>query len=61
VNIHADHGIKFYSRQIAICANCRTAWEPIDAALIWDRTDACASFSAKASGRLSPLLALEIR
>jgi len=45
VNIHADHGIKFYSRQIAICANCRTAWEPIDAALIWDRTDPCASFS----------------
>jgi len=36
VNIHADHGIKFYGRQIAICTNCRTAWEPIDGALIWD-------------------------
>ena len=34
VQIHADHGVKFYGRQIAICANCRTAWEPIDRALV---------------------------
>jgi hypothetical protein len=46
VHIHGDHGVKFYSRQIAICANCRTAWEPIDASLIWDASDPCASLSA---------------
>jgi len=45
VRLHADHGIKFYGRQIALCANCRTAWEPIDGALIWDSSDLCASFS----------------
>jgi hypothetical protein len=36
VRLRADHGIKFYGRQIALCANCRIAWEPIDSALIWD-------------------------
>jgi hypothetical protein len=46
VHIHGDHGIKFYGRRIAICANCRTAWEPIDASLIWDASDPCASLSA---------------
>ena len=45
VRIHGDHGVKFYGREIAICANCRTAWEPIDGALIWDPSDPCASFS----------------
>jgi hypothetical protein len=24
VHIHGDHGAKFYGREIAICANCRT-------------------------------------
>jgi hypothetical protein len=46
VHIHGDHGIKLYGRQIAICANCRTAWEPIDGTLIWDPSDPSASFSA---------------
>jgi hypothetical protein len=40
-----DHGIKFYGRQIALCANCRTAWEPVDGTLIWDPSDPSASFS----------------
>lgn len=37
--------VKFYGRRIATCADCRTAWEPIDDALIWDRSDPCASLS----------------
>jgi len=45
VHIHGDHGAKFYGREIAICADCRTTWEPIDKALIWDPSDPCASFS----------------
>jgi len=45
VHIHADHGVKFYGRQIAVCANCRTAWEPIDRALVWDPSDPAASLS----------------
>jgi hypothetical protein len=43
VHLHADHDIKFYGRQLAICANCRTVWEPIDQALIWDPSDRSAS------------------
>jgi hypothetical protein len=45
VNVHVDHGIgDFYGRQIAVCPNCRTAWEPIEEALIWDPSDPSASF-----------------
>lgn len=46
VVVHGTAGIselKFYGPQIATCADCRTAWEPIDETLIWDRTDPCAS------------------
>jgi hypothetical protein len=46
VHIHGDHGNKFYGHQIAICASCRTAWEPIDGTLIWDPSDPSASLSA---------------
>jgi hypothetical protein len=45
LRIHADHGVKFYGRQIALCANCRTAWEPIDGAVVWDPSDPSASLS----------------
>lgn len=37
--------LKFYGPQIATCADCRTAWEPVDDSLIWDRTDPHASLS----------------
>jgi hypothetical protein len=30
---------EFYARDLAICASCAIAWEPIDEALIWDRDD----------------------
>lgn len=29
----------FYAREIAVCGSCGAAWEPLDEALIWDRTD----------------------
>jgi hypothetical protein len=45
VHIHGDHGVKFYGRQIAICTNCRTAWEPVDRALVWDPSDPFGSFN----------------
>ena len=35
----APSGVDFYGRQIAICGDCGTAWEPIDEASIWDRSD----------------------
>jgi hypothetical protein len=38
--------LKFYGRRIATCADCRTAWEPVDDSLVWDRSDPCASLSA---------------
>lgn len=44
--VDTPKGIDFYGRKIAVCGNCQTAWEPIDDSLIWDRDDACASFSA---------------
>ena len=37
--------VKLYGRRIATCTDCRTAWEPIDESLIWDRSDPCASLS----------------
>jgi len=37
--------LKFYWRQIATCADCRTAWEPVDESLVSDRSDARASFT----------------
>jgi hypothetical protein len=37
--------LNFYGRQIATCADCRTAWEPVDESLVWDRSDARASFT----------------
>lgn len=49
VVVHDTAGVSslvFYGRQIATCANCRTAWEPIDESLIWDRSDRFASLSA---------------
>jgi hypothetical protein len=43
----ADQNVaKFYAPKIAICGDCRAAWEPIDEALIWDRTDRHCAFSA---------------
>ena len=48
VVVHDTAGIsslKFYGRQIATCADCRTAWEPVDEKLIWDRSDPRCSFS----------------
>lgn len=48
VVVHDTHGLTdltFYGRQIATCADCRAAWEPIDETLIWDRSDPCASLS----------------
>lgn len=36
--IDADGG-NFYARQIAVCGRCAIAWEPVDEALIWDRSD----------------------
>jgi hypothetical protein len=44
VHLHGDHDVEFYGRQIAICANCRTAWEPIEQSLLGTLTDPCASF-----------------
>jgi hypothetical protein len=43
VHLHADHDIKFYGRQLSICTNCRTIWEPLDKALIWDPSGPSAS------------------
>jgi len=37
--------LRFYGQQIATCADCRTAWEPVDDSLVWDRSDPCASLS----------------
>ncbi len=34
----------FYARELAVCVNCRTAWEPIDPSQIWDPSDALCSF-----------------
>jgi hypothetical protein len=48
VVVHDTAGVsslKFYGPQIATCADCRTAWEPVDESLIWDRSDPCASLS----------------
>lgn len=36
---------EFYARQIAVCAECKIAWEPVDESLIWDRSDPHCSFS----------------
>jgi hypothetical protein len=41
--------LKFYGRQIATCADCRAAWEPVDESLIWDRSDPHCSFSEPCS------------
>src|ERR1700730_18294817 len=35
--------LQFYGRQIATCADCRTAWEPVDESPVWDRSDPCGS------------------
>lgn len=35
---------KFYSSEVAICADCGIAWEPLDEDQIWDRSDALCSF-----------------
>lgn len=32
-------GQDFYGHRLAICADCGIAWEPIDEAHVWDRTD----------------------
>jgi hypothetical protein len=37
--------LEFYARKIAVCADCRTAWEPVDESLIWDPSDPHCSFS----------------
>lgn len=46
--VHAE-GSKFYAPDARVCANCLTAWEPIDVTLIWDKTDKLASFSEPCS------------
>ena len=41
---HDFPGKGFYSNTVAVCADCEIAWEPLDEALVWDRTDAQSSF-----------------
>lgn len=37
---------EFYGKELTVCGDCKAAWEPIDEALVWDRSEACASTSA---------------
>lgn len=37
--VTAEVVLAFYGKEIAVCGNCRCAWEPVDESQIWDRTD----------------------
>ena len=39
VTRHDFPGAGFYSATLTVCADCEAVWEPLDEALIWDRTD----------------------
>lgn len=36
--------LRFYGREISVCGNCSTAWEPIAEGQIWDTSDPQCSF-----------------